>query len=102
MFSGDVKTEDTEGDYNLCFCAAFQPGGSQASSQSEEMQTSAAASTHSCTQERSAASAHKGNRDLYPYYMGNLTGRLCVELLWHVSAFSLKASSSLIRLSASY
>lgn len=71
LFSGDAKTEDTEGDYNLCFCAAFQPGGSQTSSQSEEIRTSAAASTCSCSQEPSAAVADKRNRDLYQYYTGN-------------------------------
>lgn len=99
VFSGKVKTEDPEGNYNLCFCAAFQPGGSQTSSQSEETQTSAAASPHSCGQERPVALADNGNRDLHQYDTGNLTGRSCVELLLrHTSAFSLTASSSQIKL----
>jgi len=71
VFSGDVSTEATEDDSNLCFCAVLQPRGSQISSQSEELQTSAAASTRSCPQERSAALADKGNGDLHQYYMGN-------------------------------
>lgn len=41
------------------------------------------------------------NRDFHQYYMGNLTGQLCVELLWHIFVFSLKSSSSPIRLPTS-
>lgn len=100
MFSGEVKTEETEGNYSLHLCSAFQPGGSQISSHREEIQTSPAASTHSFAQKRSAVLTQR-TESIHQYYTGNLTGQLCVELLWHIFVFSLKSSSSPIRLPTS-